>query len=523
MLLRLPVDVSDFSVLREAGYLYVDKTKYAYDLITGGRRYFLSRPRRFGKSLMVSTLNEIFNCNKKLFNSLWLAQSDYHWQAYGVINLDFSRFSSQNAAKFEIGLIDCLIKIAKSYQVEIDSSTGELGIIFENLVLALREKYGRVAIIIDEYDRPLVHNLHTLKIAVALRYVMQDFFATIKSHDKKIDFVFITGVSAFSKSGLFSGLNNLQNLTLDTQYAAICGYTDAEIDRYFHDYINLWAQQKKLTSLAIRQELKNWYNGYRFSVSVETVYNPFSLTNAFNMQDCKNFWLQTGTPTFLISELKQVYRKLEYRLLDPESFEVTEDSLGLFDIEAVPLPALMFQTGYLTISHYDSRREAYSLCYPNQEVRRSAQNYLLAVFTLSDPNILKTTVLKLETALNNQELDLAIDLLKIIFAKVPYPLHIPLESFYHSLLQMVLVTSGIKSQAEYNTSHGSIDLVLDLPNIIYVVEIKFNKTAELALAQIDHKRYYEPLLDNNKPIILLGINFQKTTGKFEITYAFKRL
>lgn len=273
----------------------------------------------------------------------------------------------------------------------------------------------------------------------------------------------------------------------------------------------------------MRAQLKDWYDGYTFSAAMEHLYNPFSITNAINKKRLENYWIQSGAPSFLVRELKQQYRASEYQLLDPEKFEITSSALGAFDIGSVTLPALMFQAGYLTITSYDQTRDSYHLGYPNHEVRTAAQSYLLAIFTDTNTPEITSIGLQLWTAWNNSDLDDAMLLLRTLFAKVPYPLHIKLESFYHSLLQMICNTAGIKAQSEYNTSHGSIDIVMELPKVTYIVEVKFNASAQVALQQILAKRYYESFLSVGRPIILLGLNFTKTAGKFELTHAYQKL
>ena len=524
MLQKLPVSQSDFKFLRTNNYLYIDKTSYVHQMLTTGEQYFfLARPRRFGKSLLVSTLYEVLAGHKELFANLAIAKTDYDWQPHGVIKLDFSMLEVQNVANFNIEFSEMLVKIIDKYEFQITIDFSRPISAFRNIVYALHAQFGHVAVLIDEYDSPIVQKIDYPEQALQLRDNLQALFRTIKGLGQLINFVFITGVTSFSKAGLFSGLNNLAILTLDDKYNAICGYTDAEIDHYFTLYLADWAQKTNLDPVRLREQLKDWYNGYSFSETIATVYNPFSITNAIAKNKFENFWTQSGTPTFLINELKKKYRTSEYKLLNPEEFEITNSDLGAFDIGMVSLPALMFQTGYLTIVHYDTARDAYQLGYPNHEVRTAAQRYLLAALTDSNASTISSTALQLWTAWNNGNIDTALSLLRTLFAKVPYPLHVKLESFYHSLFQMICTTANIKSQSEYNTSHGSIDMVLDLPKILYIVEIKFNQTAQIALAQILDKRYYEPFVDQNKPIILLGLNFSKTAGKFELTHDYQNL
>ena len=469
MLQKLPISQSDFNFLRTNNYLYIDKTSYVYQMLTSGEQYyFFARPRRFGKSLLVSTLYEALIGNKKLFENLAIANTDYNWQPHGIIKFDLSALGIRDENSLRIGICTVLTEIIDLHKLNITLDFSNPSIALSKVVYALHAKFGRVAILIDEYDSPILHAINHVKQATEIRDGLQFIFRTIKSLGPLINFIFITGVTSFSKAGLFSGLNNLDVLTLDEKYNAICGYTDAEIDHYFTPYLADWAKKTNADPTMLREQLKYWYNGYSFSETMAIVYNPFSVTNAVAKNKFENFWTQSGTPTFLINELKKKYRASEYRLLNPEKFNITTDALGAFDIGMISLPALMFQTGYLTITNHDAQRNIYSLGYPNREVRTTAQDYLLAIFTNIDASEIKGIAAQLWEAWNSSDIDEAMSLLRILFAKVPYPLHIKLESFYHSLFQMICTTANIKSQSEYNTSHGSIDLVLDLPKVLYI-------------------------------------------------------
>lgn len=522
MLPKLPISISNFKQLRTEGYLYIDKTALVHQMLTGGEKYFfLARPRRFGKSLLVSTLYAALNCQRELFHGLALETTDYSWPLFGIIKLDFSLIAAKNAADFNAELSVLLAQTIDQYELKISLEYDRPIAAFRRIVAALYAKFGHVAVLIDEYDSPILRQLNHPAQASEIRDDLQALFRVIKGLNEQVDFVFITGVSSFSKAGLFSGLNNLYVITLSDQYSTICGYTESDIERYFTPYLTSWAVAKDDTLANLKTQIKTWYNGYRFSTTTPAVYNPFSLTNAIYAQTFQNFWIQSGTPAFLLTELQKKYRADEYQLLNPEKFEITSDSLGAFDIGMVSLPALMFQTGYLTLTQYDALRQSYHLGYPNHEVREAAQRYLLAIFTASDPAEINSTALQLWTAWNEGEVETAMSILSRLFAKVPYPLHVRCESFYHSLFQIVCQTANIQSQSEYNTSHGSIDVVLDLPKRLYIVEIKFNTDAATALQQIISKRYYEPFLDTHKPITLLGINFNKTAGDFNLSYDYQ--
>ncbi len=514
---RLPVDISTFSELRHLNCVYVDKTEYMYQMITTGRRYFLSRPRRFGKSLLVSTLGEILAGNKQLFEGLWISSSDYDWSEHAVINLDFSRLHAHSLEIFKQQLRDELLRIANNYSITIET-TNEPSFVLENVVFALFEKYGRIAILVDEYDSQILKTLHDVTLAKSIRNEIQHFFAVIKSLDAQIQFVFITGVTSFAKAGLFSGVNNLQIMTLDKKYASICGYTDSEVDHYFHEHITDWAHNLSMPYDTLRNQIKEWYNGYSFGYNVDKVYNPFSLMNALRTQEFENFWFQSGTPTFLVEILKK-----EYKSFDFEHLVATKDFLGIFDVDTIPLLSLMFQAGYLTITDYDSDSHLFSLDYPNAEVRIAFQKYLLAVFTHTDAVTTQQLMAKLFVDLNNQKIEDVIEHIQQLFAHIPYQLYMKQEKFYHSLFIMICLGANIKHHAEYSTNLGRIDLVMELPKVIYVTEIKFNDTAKNALAQIEERRYYERFLSQNKPVILFGLVFKKGPEVFDIEYAIKKL
>ena len=517
-MLKLPVDISTFSELITSHYVYVDKTQYVYNMITGGRRFFLSRPRRFGKSLLVSTLKEVLTANKAIFNGLWINSSDYSWQEYGVINLDFSTFTAQNVTTFQEGLRSELSTIAQDYNVVIDPTIKDASVLLKKLVSELFKRFGRVAILVDEYDSPILKTLHNESLSKEIRDTIQHFFTTIKGLDAQVQFAFITGVSSFAKAGLFSGINNLRIMTLDDQYAAICGYTDTEVDHYFADYITEWAHKENNTHQEIRQHIKKWYNGYHFGENVVSVYNPFSLMNALNSKKFENFWFQSGTPTFLVELLKK-----QSSSFDIEEFEISKDFLGMFDVGNIPTLALMFQAGYLTIISYDADLQLYKLDYPNEEVRVSFQKYLLEVFAHISPFDADRMSRELRVAFIKCDIEKVVAILRQLFAHVPYQLHMQQEKYYHSLLMMICIGAGIKAQSEYSTSHAQIDLVLEFPKIIHVIEVKFNKTAEEALAQIEERRYYERFIKEGKEIMLLGLAFKREPSVFDITYALKQL
>jgi len=520
---RLPLDLSTFRELRTSQYVYVDKTQYAYNLITGGRRFFLSRPRRFGKSLFVSMLQEVLEGNKALFKDLWIERSDYPWHQHGVIVLDLSAIMVISIEVLRARVCELLQLNANRYNLNIVLNPTQPDSALEELVSALHAKFGRVAVLVDEYDSPILKHLNEPEQGSKIRDVLKNFFAAIKSLDASINFVFITGVSSFAKAGIFSGLNNLRIITLHEQWATVCGYTDQEIDHYFAPYIQAWADKENISYDDLRLQIKNWYNGYRFGEEAMPVYNPFSCMNAFDEQKFKNFWFTSGTPSFLVNELEKAHRASEMSLLELESIETTEDVLGIFDVGKTPLPALMFQTGYLTIASFDKENQAYRLGYPNYEVRTAAQKYLLAVYTNSDIESIVQLVLKLVSALKQKNIPEIVALIKARLTRVPYPLHEKAEKYYHSLLHVLFDAAGLKICSEYMTSHGRIDMIIELPVVNYLLEFKFDQSAQKALEQIEERKYYEALREKNKPIILLGLNFKRKKKEFDVEYESKEI
>ena len=316
----LPASLQYFPRLINLNCLYIDKTKYAHDLIIQERSFFLARPRRFGKSLFISTLEEILKGHKELFTGLWIEESSYKWPIHGVIHLDFGPIDSTNSHSVKHTLCQMLARIALSYQLSeaLDTSNPNQALI--ELVDALYNKFGRVAILIDEYDHPILQILQDPQVP-EVRSVLQSFFTTVKSLNKQVNFLFITGVSMFSKAGVFSGMNNPLNISLDPRFAGICGYTDEEMDFYFKEYTTDWAKKEKVSPEQIRDELKTWYNGYRFSEDPVSVYNPFSIVSAFEFKRFQNFWFETGSPAFIMKELKKEYRHKELALFDLERFK----------------------------------------------------------------------------------------------------------------------------------------------------------------------------------------------------------
>lgn len=361
---KLPVDVSSFSTLIRENYVYVDKTELIHHLITSGRFYFLSRPRRFGKSLLISTLAELFAGNKELFHGLWIYEnSDYDWQEYPVIHLDFSRFSFGTPQELKTSLSWALDHMAKGYGIDVTNAPFPS----EKIQMLVEELYKRnkVIILIDEYDYPIVNTISNIDSVKGNREILRQFFSMIKSLDSYLGALFLTGVTKFSKTSMFSGLNNLNDISLDPIASALLGYTKEEMLYAFDEHIDAVAKKMGTDAQNVLEAITDWYNGYCFSKKKQPVYNPFSVLYLFQKTEFDNYWFASGTPTFLMHLLKNQYPEI----IDLSNVDMPEESLGSFEIDYIPLVPLLYQTGYLTIKEYDPTKNTYKLDFPNREVR----------------------------------------------------------------------------------------------------------------------------------------------------------
>ena len=507
----LSIHVSTLGKMIEGNYIYVDKTEYIYNLFQGiSHYYFLSRPRRFGKSLLISTLHELFSGNKKLFEHLWIGSSDYDWQEYPVIHLDFSVIPHLTAQELRTSLNKELKLIAANYNVDINEDIPE-----ESLKALVRElsKKNKVVILIDEYDKPILDHIKNIEQADEQRNVLKSFYDAIKGLDKHIRAVFVTGVSRFSKTSLFSGMNNLDDLTLDPQAAQLLGYTPNEIEEYFSLYLEDLAQDRKISISELMVELKKWYNGYRFSKQQILVYNPFSFLYALNKKDFENYWYQSGTPTFLIHLIKSQYNSIE----EIDQTELSSDGLGNFELTNIPLIPLLFQTGYLTIINYDEKTSKFKLGFPNYEVELSFTKFLIGALTDSSSSALDNLGPRLIQALNNNDIEKFCTVLETLFAHIPYNL-INREDYYHVLFQFLLSLLSLEAQSEIMTNKGRIDLVLSMAARIYIFELKVKSTPEVALTQIKERGYYERFLHKGKQVVLVGLSFVPEQNRVHLRY-----
>jgi len=500
----LPTDVSSFTLMMTGNYVYVDKTEHIYDLFSGGTRYyFLSRPRRFGKSLLISTLNELFLGNKELFKDLWIGTSDYNWQQYPVVKIDFSIIGHRNPEDLEANLSWALEKIAKQYNV--DQLKGpSLGSRFAELIEKLA-KTNKVVLLIDEYDKPILDHINNIEMAEAIRERLKEFYDALKGLDDYLRAIFITGVTKFTKTSLFSGINHLNDISNTGPEATLLGYTQLELEVNFQPYIKTIATQQELAYDDTLKLLKKWYNGYRFSKKTSKVYNPFSILYCLRRGEFENYWFESGTPTFLIHLLRKQPASIEK--LTTSNISVSD--LSPFDISSIPLIPLLFQTGYITIKEYDADNKRYRLGFPNHEVEASFEKFLVTVLTYQHQADAQDYVFHMRDALDSNDLDSFFEYLKSLFAQIPYHLHIKQEKYYHSLFQLICAMLGMDVQSEVATDKGRIDMIIITKKYIYLFEFKFNTSPQKALDQINTKQYAQKYRSSKKTLMVVGVSFNR--------------
>jgi len=512
---KLTCSVYTFEDLIGDDFLYVDKTAYLWQLIAHGKgMYFLARPRRFGKSLTVSTLQAIFEGKKELFKDFAIYDKPYDWKAYPVIHLDFGDIRGNTPAELENSLQELLSEVAKHFQVELKTDNAQSQ--FRELILSLSER-GRVVILIDEYDKPVLGNVANAQ-ALGILKVLKDFFSVIKGTEPYQRFVFLTGVSKFSHVSVFSDLNHLQDLTMNPAFATMLGYTQEEFEKYFADRIDAVAGELKLSKAELLKKIKAHYNGYRFEENAATVYNPVSLA-LFFLEGGKfnNYWFKTGTPTALLELMKKSNFNYSAALQTP----VSEAFFDSFEISNLKPKTLLYQTGYLTIDkcvqktvpYTDTTVREYYLHFPNFEVERSFNEQLLEYYTNVQTDMVQSFLNKLISAVGSGDADGFLKQLQVMFADIPYTIHVANEHYYQTIFFVICDMLKFMVQAEICTNDGRVDMMVGAGDWIYVIEFKLNQSAEKALTQIQNKDYARKFRKEGKRIMLLGVNFDSQAGQ----------
>lgn len=489
---KLPIGRQSIEYILNNNYLYVDKTEHIYNLLTtGGGVYFLSRPRRFGKSLLISTLDQIFQGNKELFKEQWIYSSDYDWKKYPVIKLSMGNVETGKGEKeFVRDLNISLDEIAEHYNITLTHEG-----IKSRLIQLIKKLSKEVVILIDEYDKPILDNIDNVTTAERYRDILRSFYSSLKDMDDYIRFIFITGVSKFSKTSIFSGLNNLDDITMDSDYASLLGITQDELESNFKEYIEILINESKRS----KKDIKDWYNGYRFTSKKLQVYNPFSTLQLFKKREFGNFWIDTATPTFLIKLL----RDKNYNLHSVVEKRRRNSIFSSYELDKLKPHLLLLQTGYLTIKNYDEKNRFYYLDFPNNEVQETFNEVILDSYTGVEEA--SGFLYDMKNALYSNDLDSFFRTMRIFFSGNDNTIMIDNEKYYQSIFYSILRLLGVYIDVENNTNIGRIDAVIHLDHRVYVMEFKLNGAKE-GLKQIKDNKYYEKYMD--KEVYLVGVEFK---------------
>lgn len=511
MLQKLPIGIQSFEKIREGDFVYVDKTEFVNRLISSGNYYFLSRPRRFGKSLLLSTFKAYFEGKRELFEGLYISSVEKEWNKYPIFHLDLNTGSY---GSYE-GLCDVLSYHFSEWerQYGVERITDDLSLRFRNLITSVSRQTGlRVVILVDEYDKPLLYALDDDALQERFRQLLKAVYSVLKTCDEYIKFAFLTGVTKFSRVSIFSDLNNLQDISLDERYEAICGITSQEIKGVLMPYVEAFAEKEGLSKEKMLDSLREMYDGYHFSKELSVdIYNPFSLLNALDKQSLDNYWFESGTPSFLLTMLQNY----NYHLQDFSDAEIVAQSLSGKENIANEPTALFYQTGYLTIKGFDKEFGNYRLGFPNREVEKSFMNYLLPQYMKVDENKSAFFVERFVNDLRTGAIDSFMERMKVMFAGTPYDLIKNLENHYQNVVFIVSKLLGYIVEAEYKTSNGRIDMMVRTKEYLYLFEFKFDRTAEEALNQIKEKEYLLPFSLNDQVPIKIGVNFSSKTNNIE--------
>ncbi len=500
--MKYPIGIQNFEKIREGGYLYIDKTDLIYNLVNNGVYYFLSRPRRFGKSLLISTLETYFSGKREMFEGLKIAELEKEWMEYPVLHLDLNteRYATPKDLenKLDLFLKQCEALYGKN------PDEYSLATRFEGVIRRAAEKTGRnTVILVDEYDKPMLQAIDNEELQDEYRNTLKAFYGALKSMDRYIRFALLTGVTKFGKVSVFSDLNNLRDISMEFAYVGICGITEKELHSVFKEGIKELGTANNMTEEEAKAKLKELYDGYHFNEDCVDIYNPFSILNTFAKKRFGDYWFETGTPTFLVELMKGCGYNLKKLMRE----YATADSLnGLETFRKNPVP-ILYQSGYLTIKDYDSRFKTYILGFPNKEVEDGFMEFLLPSYTGMDNSEATFGIMNFVKDIESGDTDAFMKRLTTFFADTPYELARDLELHYQNVMFILFKLLGFYTQAEYHTSEGRIDMVVKTPDYIYVMEFKLDGTAEEAMQQIESKDYALPFECDGRRLVKVGVNF----------------
>lgn len=502
--MKYPIGIQDFEKLRTDGYVYVDKTDLIYNLANNGYYYFLSRPRRFGKSLLVSTMAAYFSGKRELFKGLAMENLEKDWTAYPILHIDLNTGKYDSNDSLYHVLDDFLSKLEAGYGTFHSEVTLELR--FKGLIERIAKKEGRpVVILVDEYDKPMLQAINNNDLQEQYRNTLKAFYSVLKTQDKYIRFAFLTGVTKFGKVSVFSDLNNLVDISMDARYQTICGITEKEMHEYFDESIQELSQKYDITYEETCARLRRRYDGYHFVENGTGIYNPFSLLSTFSVQRFGSYWFETGTPTFLVNLLQRD----NFYLPDLTGQQVTRNFLNSVDsIDKSPVP-IIYQSGYLTIKDYDDRFGFYTLGFPNEEVEEGFTNFLLPFYTRTSaekgPMFIGNFVHDLENGRPKEFMKR----MQVMFADSDYKIVGDAELYFQNAFYVVTKMLGFYTDVERTISDGRIDMIAKTKDYIYIFEFKYDKSADEALRQIIDKGYDKPFAADSRKLYKIGVNFSR--------------
>lgn len=504
--MKFPIGIQNFESLLADGYVYVDKTAFIYQMVSRGRYYFLSRPRRFGKSLLVSTIRAYFEGKRHLFEGLALEKLEKEWTAYPIFYIDFNtgKYTESN------GLVSRLNNTISEWENTYGKNETEdsLGVRFAGVIQRAHEKTGkRVVILVDEYDKSLLQAIDNNELQDEHRATLKDFYSVLKSQDEHIKFAFLTGVTKFSKVSVFSDLNKLQDISMDRRFSSICGIDEQELHSYFDNEIRVLSEAQNITYKQTREKLREKYDGYHFEIDTPGIYNPFSLLNTFEKKQFRNYWFETGTPTFLVELMK----KCDFDLNNLTDVQLlTEELRSIDNKDRNPIP-IIFQSGYLTIKSYNERFKTYQLGYPNEEVESAFVNFLLPHYFSSSEANSSSFIASFINDVEHGNPECFLALLQSLFADNSYQIQGKKEVYFQNMVYIIFKMLGLYVQAERATSRGRMDMIVQTSNYVYIFEFKIDQSAEVAVQQINEKGFCKPFVADQRKLYKIGINFSSET------------
>ena len=506
MIMKYPIGIQNFGEIRRDGYVYVDKTALMWKMVDEGKYYFLSRPRRFGKSLLLSTLEAFFSGERELFRGLYVDDVEWDWQAYPIMHLDLNTGKYTTPEALDTMLEEFLSRQEALYGR--NENERSYGLRFQGVLRRAFENTGlRAVILVDEYDKPMLQAIGNDELQQGYRDTLKAFYGALKSSDRYIRFAFLTGVTKFGKVSVFSDLNNLTDLSFDHRYSEVCGITEKELHHYFDESVTELAEDNGMTQEECYVRLKRDFDGYHFSMESPGMYNPFSVLNTLSKKRFSDYWFETGTPSFLVYQLK----KTGYPLDAMTTEELSTDTLNSIDImDTNPLP-LLYQSGYLTLKEYDEEFDSYTLGFPNREVERGFIKYLLPFYTPKAPDKSSYSISQFVKDIRQGDAEGFMQRLEDFFATGDYQVMGNLEIYFQNTLYVFFRLLGFYVEVERRTSRGRIDVVMQTPDYVYVLELKINQTAAAALQQIEDKGYARPFANDPRHLFKIGVNFSTDT------------